>query len=338
MNLTISWNNYNGGTEDAVNVYRDVNPINTASLPTPLVTLPAGSTSYVDATVVRGMKYYYVIGIQKGGIQNFTFNQVVRAVAPADTGPGPQSIVRGDWDLGFFGRALSKDLITYTNLTQFLGISTGTAFASDADWFKIAYKGKVLFIASLPLRYALPFSAIYNAGAVYGTNDNGLVIPQGLAGVNQYKPVTINSNITVIPRLLQGLPATTSVLPGVITYDNGLLAAPGSNEWDDIIGSLHNVPRWNGDVSYGTLGNLPEELMIPSSGANQTTYMDFCQQVPALANSIVLLRGARNTGGYYPGSLNSLTPSAVSGTLGGIANQPSTTPYGAWRPVLELVL
>jgi hypothetical protein len=341
MNLTINWNNYNGALEDGVNVYRDTNPIPDTPLPAPLASLAAGSNTYVDTTAVRGTKYYYRMGSVKGSDVLLTKNIVVKAVAPADTGPGPQVLQAGDWDLGYFGIAKSSDLITYASLTAAVGVTTGTVGPADKDWVKMAYKGKVLFIARGILRYGIPYNTLYQLGLIYGTNDNGLVTPSGITATNQYKPLVIGG-FTVLPRILQGMPASQSGIPATSNNNSLLTAALASNEWDDIMGAIVSTtgaysPRFVGDKLYGSLTNLRDEF---GAYVSNVAISDLCQQWAGLANTSAPWRGGRVNSagaGWNPGCAGSIVTNST--TLTGTMNAAAgLTIYPAWRPVLELVL
>ena len=334
MNITLTFDNYNGGTEDGVHVYRDVAPIPDSPLPTPLATLASGSNSYVDSTVIRGTKYYYRFGIFKGSDELLSINKVVRAVAPSDTGPGPQTLAMGDWDLGFFGLTKSSDLVTYAALANFLGITAGTA-TTDYDWLKFAYKGKVLFVAKNIARFQLGYSSLYLAGAVYGTNDNGLAVPSGAAATNQYKPLVIGS-WTVLPRIMKGL-SDNSAKPA----DRGitLQATPlPSNEYDDLIGGICNDPKYTGDTNYGYFGRFDADL-TPALSTGQGI-SDYCQQTTGFTDlTNTIMRGGRNAGNATLSPM-SLLACLVSGTSSSSAlwTGSAMTIYGGYRPVLELVL
>lgn len=337
MDITLSWSNYNAGAEDGVRVYRDTSPILDGALPAPLTTLATGANSYVDSTVVRGTQYYYRFGIFKGSDEVLTKNKAIVAVAAADTGPGPQSIAIGDWDLGIFGLTKATDFTTYANLASNLGITTGATMA-ERDWLKMAYKGKVLFIARNGARSTIPYRDIYLAGAVYGTNDNGLMVPLSTAATNQYRPLTIGGVYTLIPRILKGLPVGATSVPSFASNNSWLAADPGANEWDDITGVLTNFTRWVGDTNYGRFANMREDIG-PYLNTTAIGLVDLTQQLAGLSNNTVVTRGGRySTSSYLPSGINSITASTanlISQTVGGTGG---VTLHAVWRPVLELVL
>lgn len=338
MNLTVSWSNYNGGTEDGVRIYRDVAPIPDTPLSAPIATLAAGATTYNDGTVTRGTKYYYRIGIFKGSDEFLTKNKAIKAVSAIDTGPGPQTLAAGDWDLGFFGLTKSTDLITTDTLASTNGLTIGTVVV-DRGWLKVAYKGKVLFIAKQPGRYNVSYNNIYSAGLVYGTNDNGAVVPSGVTATNQYKPIMIAGTYLMIPRLLQGLPVNTTAYPTTANFNSWLATDPGSNEWDDLMGILVFAQRWTADTNYGRHTNVRNDLTstVPYGCT------DYCQIPPLMPNTNALTRGGRadaNNALYYPGSLTTIAVNTVVASqqsLGGATVAAGYTSL-SWRPVLELVL
>ncbi|HEX9137445.1 MAG TPA: hypothetical protein VF905_10975 [Nitrospirota bacterium] len=67
MNITITFDNANGGREEGIHVYRSNSAFEVDALPAPIATLPPGATQYVDDAVVLGGKYYYRFGIFLNG-------------------------------------------------------------------------------------------------------------------------------------------------------------------------------------------------------------------------------------------------------------------------------
>lgn len=89
-NITLSWidtNNLPGVAgdvnEDGVKVYRSTSLLdssnNGASMPAPLASLASDSVTYVDASVVLGTIYYYIISNVKGAIEKYSDNIIVSA-------------------------------------------------------------------------------------------------------------------------------------------------------------------------------------------------------------------------------------------------------------------
>lgn len=332
MNLTLNFENYNRGMEDGVRVYRATTPIADASLPAPLATLPSGATQYVDDTVVRGSKYYYRFGIFKGTDEMLSPNRAVRAVSPVDTGPGPQKLAMGDWDLGYFGITRSVDFISYNNLALFLGFPT-TGNAADIDWLKVAYKGKVLYISRNIIRLSVSYATLYNAGAVFGTNDNGAAVPTGSTPTNQYKPLVVKSDYTLLPRILKGV-ADGAVMPPPAP---GLTSpALAQNEYDDIIGPFINTAKYPGDITKGIFGRNDSE-MFPVTSTNYA-YSDLAQQSSGFTDlTKTVMRNAR-IAATLPLAAGAVVPMPVSVISTATTILGGSTVNSCWRATLELVL
>lgn len=104
--------------------------------------------------------------------------------------PGPKTLLKGNTENGFYGfvqpesMGLFEDGKEYNgaNLALEIGLSRGTSFNSDVPLMKFSRNGKVLFIPLTGYRYSIPWDKIYEAGAVYGTNDDGFLPPMGRSG------------------------------------------------------------------------------------------------------------------------------------------------------------
>lgn len=121
-----------------------------------------------------------------------------------DSGPGNKYLMAGDENIGYFGEVSSSALITHAALKTHLGLSTGTV-GPDVGWFKFFHKGLVKFVAKKACFSNLTWDALYAAGGVYGTNDNG-VFP-ATTPKNQYKPFLVPDGekiCTLVPRLISG--------------------------------------------------------------------------------------------------------------------------------------
>jgi hypothetical protein len=96
--------------------------------------------------------------------------------------PGGKFLLAGDKNAGFFGFVPASDLITGDQLALDVGISAGTSQFSDTPWIKYIYKARICFIPVKTIRRSVPWNAIYEAGAVYASNDEGTLPPNGRIG------------------------------------------------------------------------------------------------------------------------------------------------------------
>ena len=336
MNITFNWFNPNNGTDDGTRIYRSSTPIPDSPLPTPLATVGPGVSTYTDTTAVAGKKYYYRTAAFKGSEQFLSKNRCVMALFPSQTGHGNQTMRAGDWDLGYFGIVQTAEFITPSSLISRFGIG-GVAINQDSlGWVKVAYKGKVLLIPNRSIVRDLKYADLYNAGLVYGTNDNGIAVPAGSTATNQYKPFIVD-NTTYIPRLFKGVSSDTAT---VIKYPmnaihNSLLTPPEASEWDDIIGAIASAyPRWDGDNAYGGITVIPE-FGDAGSGIVST----LCQQTSGHAS--VPMRGSRAASGRHFTAAWSSFISPTIATTGG-QDTPDSANINAsvstvWRPILEVL-
>lgn len=147
MLIKLKWNNSNDATA-AVQVFRDTVVIDTANPGTPIATLPGTATSYDDSSVLAGVTYYYAVAVSKGTKRIFT--PVKTFVNEAKRGPGGARILFGDERLGYMGKLGPTEFI---NIVKYLGLGSTTANVFNMSWHKFVRKGKILFIAEMPLNY-----------------------------------------------------------------------------------------------------------------------------------------------------------------------------------------
>jgi hypothetical protein len=96
--------------------------------------------------------------------------------------PGPKILQKGNRDAGFFGFVSAVDLITGDALALDLGLTAGTSMYSDGPWIKYIYQGQIKFAPVKGFRHTIAWNPIYNVGAVYGTEDEGTLPPNGRLG------------------------------------------------------------------------------------------------------------------------------------------------------------
>ena len=123
------------------------------------------------------------------------------------SGPGPKTLALGNEDIGYFGEVTASELITHLALRDHLNPSlvADVYVFGDWGWFKFFHKGKVKFITKRATWQRVAWQTLYQAGGVYGTNDNGLY-PAGTPK-NQYKPLSLfreEKTWTLVPKLITG--------------------------------------------------------------------------------------------------------------------------------------
>lgn len=111
--------------------------------------------------------------------------EVLSETKPQDdysNAPGNKHLTAGNRDAGFFGYVSSDEFINGETLATEIGLTAGTSMFNNVTWIKYIKDGRVRFVPVKPLRRSIAWNAIYNAGAVYGTGDEGTLPPNGRIG------------------------------------------------------------------------------------------------------------------------------------------------------------
>lgn len=310
MSIKIDWGTGNADA-DSVVIYRSLTPINLAALPAPLVTLAGSETSYVDATAARNTVYNYIIAVTKGNDTVLSQNKAYGYYP--DTGPGPTTLIRGDWTEGYFGSMSSTEFITAQELITATGVNAQGANLVTNIWHKFALDGKILFIPQYAMASNTSMVIVYNAGCAYGSDDNGNhpwkpgAIPGAYATI-QNKKIT-KSGFTFAVRLPKG--ATTPT--------NEFAPAPTT------VVEAHMNSEW-----YRTMGRifLNQSTLITRPRCDDYLFSNLNGQT---GHANTLSQNYYNSSGYLimPGytALDNM-PAGMGGSNSGYY----------WRPVLELVL
>ena len=215
----------------------------------------------------KGLPYNSISGIitglgekgQRVQINNYEIGGVYDA-----RHPGPKVLVAGNMDCGFFGEVSVEELFGTGNDSGYLFANAdvpegnpgwqGNPLRLDQPWLKMAWNGKVIFVAKTTIRRSISWDNIYRMGAVYGSGDvigdaeqymldNGETESGGVYGVEfgrtpQTASITLGGRTYRI-RLLRGTDAdpnpTLYTRPGV----------GNQNEWNRLILPLHEHARDN---------------------------------------------------------------------------------------------
>ena len=100
MSVRVNWNN-KGQIFDSIEVYRSTDKNTDWSLLSPIATLAGNLEEYIDNDVTRGTIYHYRVKVIKGS-DSFLTDVITHGYFP-ESGPGPQTLLRGDWECGYFG-------------------------------------------------------------------------------------------------------------------------------------------------------------------------------------------------------------------------------------------
>ncbi len=308
MQIKLVWENPNV-IATTTKVYRGTQPLDRANLSNPLATLTQGETTWTDTTAIAGQRYYYVLESLSARDRAVSHN--IEAWALPRTGPGPQTLLGGDHEVGYYGDLLSANFITLTELRAALNFNAGSVITDAPVWMKFAYKGKTLFIPVQPLASGISWKALYDAGLVYGTNDDGSSLYTG-AKVNQRRTVKIGLE-TFIVRLM----TTAAPRPDRgIVYPGGTIELPTQtigSEWDDLI---YRVCEWVPSTQRG-------------SNFGSKTRSDFNSFSSCLKQELVV---DTPTNCIMRGTSTLSTKGALSN-----ASILQITTGAHWRPVLELI-
>lgn len=244
MAVTLNWGAANAALAETINIYRSTTPIDVANPPAALTSIAGNLSSYQDNTAVRNTTYYYAVGHVRAGQE--LLSPVLTYGHYPDTGPGPQTLLRGDWNLGYFGTCTPVQMFTPSTLNAQVPIpGTLTADGSVTAWHKFIRKGKILFIPNYYFTTTVQPYQLYNAGLLMGTNDNGsfpVVLSASTmnnytAPANQYKVATVGAYQFIVRSLkISDKPTTSFIVPATDIFPS---------EWNDLIGRMGNT----GDVS-----------------------------------------------------------------------------------------
>lgn len=144
------------------------------------VFVDGADTSALIRNLANGEEYWVrLFTYDLNGNVNDSKEMIAKGVpndAPA-TGPGPQELIAGDLEHGFYGEVPASELWTGTELSALLGITQGTIQFDDTPWLKWAYQGKTLFRPKKAFRHSISWNHLNEKGVVYGgktiTHENG---------------------------------------------------------------------------------------------------------------------------------------------------------------------
>ena len=206
--------------------------------------------------------------------------------------PGGDKLIAGDTNAGFLGFVSSDELITGSDLCTAIGLSAGTLINSNTPWIKYIWKGAIGFIPVKPIRHSATWNAIYNAGAVYGTGDEGLLPPNGRLGVD----LTIDANDNSINTTTQNFLAGTDSSDDVGTVGDTLILKGWSNSANNGSFTIDSITNEKIVLSGGSLvtesGGKTKRLYNNANTVTQDATVSIGEVGSELTYSVLLPTGA----------------------------------------------
>lgn len=297
MSIQLTWENDNSDLT-SIEIYRvDGKTIDFGSLPQPLAILTGSATDYIDTTAERNSFYTYAINAVKGTDSVFG-DPLVMGYFPY-TGPGSSTILRGDWNIGYFGHITPEEIATFHQLQGWIPNQDMVSEREPVLWHKFIFNDKFLFIPDTWYMNSVSLETIVDNGCLCGVN--GTCADAGALSINV--PDSPSNNTT---------PQNTTYINGGDSYyiktpmaGNNAGAYTTSNNEIELISSLFkdcNLPSMHRVFDY------TNTLSLNIHTQNRYNNTEQCL--------------ATATFGYTHGE-NTVHPSAIK---------------AAWWPVLELLL
>ncbi|ANZ48731.1 putative virion structural protein [Erwinia phage vB_EamM_ChrisDB] len=340
MALKLTWANPNV-VANSIAIYRGDAELNPAALPTPLVVLTNGETTWTDATADYGKTFYYILGTRTANDEVLTASQKI--LVADNRGIGPSILKFGDDNLGYYGTVLSSDFVGFPDLQAVAAVTMST-LTWNPVWHKFVRNGKIIYVPDGVPPDFYTWQQIYQFGFMYGIDANyppGLTLT-GLTPTNQNRIIDFKGQKYRV-RTIRGW-SDDPVSQYVSTVVNGTESdaaalAIKNNEFSDFIYALMTyVPlkqRTENYVETADPGLYVGGAM--NAGFNQDT------QILEMNRGRVLCQ-ERDTGGVTANMLTrglrpvgySSVPGWTKANLTYIQSRPANV-QARWLPVLELI-
>ena len=322
MELIVNWTNRTENA-DSIKIYRKVEPFLESELGEAIATLPGNASSFTDE-VEFGKTYYYRTQTIKSG--DSVVSAQLTAIATTYTGPGPQTLISGDTECGFYGEVSEQELDNPALLMSRI-VGSGQQLGTDPAWLKFSYKGKILYF-SKQILFGVTYQALYDAKVVDGKRG----LPQNPLGSNptleQYREEVIRGQRFIVrtPRgdndTKLGYMTTTGA-SNIYTDD---VVGFRDCEYTDLIFAV--VDRAGVTNVKRKLANYPVGDIYPHN-----LRMDYVQELIA---GYPLVRGCRSSNNSaYAGNRLPVTAGITTSTV--VVAGSNNYIYGCWRPVLEWI-
>ncbi|QNN97566.1 glycosyl hydrolase [Proteus phage 7] len=252
MTIRLSWPSQASKGLTAIEIYRKEGwnaTIDVYNPGTPHATLSGSAVEFVDNidTLTKNTTYRYWVAAVKDN-ERLIGNPITQGFYP-DTGPGPQTILRGDWASGYFGTVSNTEFFNTAELKLMLTAQQGNMFTYDPqEWHKFIFRGRIVFFPATMHSKSNSVQMAYQYGMMYGTDDVGSIVPQGATATKQDCKVTKDGRTYRIR------------LPYAVPYDAALSGQDYNNgEWRNTMGRLYPVGAQYAALGLGAIDSLERQ-------------------------------------------------------------------------------
>lgn len=312
MSIKIDWSPM---VVDTLTLYWSDSAFTASTLPATKVVLDPTAITYTDTTVPdRSVRYYMLEAVKAGATTQYS--QCMQHGNFSKTGPGNNTVLRGNWTAGYMGFVPTAQLFTVSQLRTAAGatgLGTATSDSSMTGWYKFVFNGKILFFpnAVCATNGTLTWSQIYNLGLVYGVDGPGAApfnlttagaSPNIPTTVNQRKVVTVGADSFLVRLPKYSTAPTDQNLPDKTTCKG--------SEWWELMCSM-----------TGVVAAADAPLMSPFKWGD----------VAGVQYPLAATQHFQGTGTWSPSNANwsDIFPRAITSSAAG--------GWVSWVPVLELI-
>lgn len=142
--LTLFWENPNTVNYERTDIYRAL----TKEGPYVLIgSVPPYTMEFTDPLLPKiNTVYWYRVVFVDDFMEDAVSVDVPLGYFPTGTGPGPQEIKRGNWELGFFGEVHFSQLPSYEAIREGFPTMTQPPGTTPNVWYKCVAQGNIIFI------------------------------------------------------------------------------------------------------------------------------------------------------------------------------------------------
>lgn len=274
MTIRLSWPSQAGKGLTAIEIYRKEGwnaTIDVYNPGAPHATLSGNAVEFVDNidTLTKNTTYRYWVAAVKDS-ERLIGNPITQGFYP-DTGPGPQTILRGDWASGYFGTVPNTEFFNTAELKLMLTPQQGNMFVYDPqEWHKFIFRGRIVFFPATMHSKTNSVQMAYQYGMMYGTDDDGSIVPLGATATKQDCKVTKDGRTYRIR------------LPYAVPYDADISGQDHNNgEWRNTMGRLYPVGAQFSPIGLGAIDSIP-----PQGSTAQPNETGAAALAPLWSNSI----------------------------------------------------